>query len=328
MTSSPLRWGLLGTGWIARKFAQAVRETSTGVLTAAGSRQPATAEKFAAEFGIPRAHGSYEALLADPEVDAVYLSTPHVLHAEWTIAAARAGKHILCEKPLAMNAAEAERMAAEAGRAGVFLMEAFMYRCHPSTARAVELVRSGVLGEVALIEASFGHRLPFDPESRLFNRALGGGGILDLGCYPMSIARLLAGAEPAGLTGTARLSPATGVDLAATAAVKFENGVLGALSCGMEVNQESFVRVYGTLGSFKIPHPWHGAVAIELSIDGRAPETLAVGSDRSVYALEADAVAEAIGAGWSESPCMTIADSIGNQRALDRWLAAVGVNYG
>lgn len=335
MTPSPLRWGLLGTGSIAKKFARSVLETDTGVLAAAGSRSPGTAASFAAQFGIPRAHGSYEALLADPEVDAIYISTPHSMHAEWTIACARAGKHILCEKPIAMNAAEAELMAAEAEKAGVFLMEAFMYRCHPFLAKATELVRSGALGEIAMIESSFGHKLRFDPESRLFNRALGGGGILDLGCYPASISRLLAGAangrafaEVAELSGVARLSPVTGVDVAATAAVKFDNGVVGALSCAMEVTSASFVAVHGTLGSFRIERPWHGARAIELTLEGREAQTIDVGCERSVYALEADAVAAAIRDGKRESPCMTLADSIGNMRTLDCWLAAVGVRYG
>jgi predicted dehydrogenase len=334
MTSSPLRWGLLGTGWIAGKFAKAVLETNTGVLAAAGSRAQGTADAFAARFNIPRAHGSYEALLADPEVDAIYISTPHSMHAEWTIAAARAGRHILCEKPIAMNASEAEQMAAEVEKAGVFLMEAFMYRCHPFAAKAVEIVKSGALGEISLIESSFGHKLPFNPESRLFNRKLGGGGILDLGCYPASITRLLAGAatgkpfaEPVELTGTARLSPVSGVDVAATAAVKFDNGVLGAWSCAMEMNTASFAAVYGTLGSLRIPQPWHGAAEIELSIDGQPSTTLDVRSERSVYALEADAVADAIRDGKRESPFMTVADSIGNMRALDRWLAAVGASY-
>ncbi|MGH8046362.1 MAG: Gfo/Idh/MocA family protein [Chthoniobacterales bacterium] len=334
MTSSPLRWGLLGTGWIAGKFAKAVLETTTGVLAAAGSRSLETATAFAAKFEIPRAHGSYSALLADPEVDAIYISTPHSMHAEWTIAAARAGKHILCEKPIAMNAVEAEQMAAEAAKAGVFLMEAFMYRCHPFAATAVEIIRSGQLGEVALIESCFGHQLPFNPESRLFNRKLGGGAILDLGCYPASISRLLAGAasgkpfaEPVELTGVARLSPVTGVDVAAAAAVKFENGILGTWSCAMEMDTDSFVRVNGTLGSLKIPRPWHGAVGIELSMNGQPPATLDVRCERSVYALEADAVADAIRDGKRESPFMTVADSIGNMRALDRWLAAVGASY-
>ncbi len=334
MTPSPLRWGLLGTGKIARTFARAVLETESGVLAAAGSRALETAAAFAAQFGIPRAHGSYEALLADPEVDAIYISTPHSMHAEWTIACARAGKHILCEKPIAMNAAQAEAMAAEAEKAGVFLMEAFMYRCHPFAAKAVELVKSGVLGEVALIESSFGHVLRFDAESRLFNRALGGGGILDLGCYPASISRLLAGAasgkafaEIAELTGAARLSPANGVDIVATAAVKFDNGIVGALSCAMEVTSASFVAVYGTRGSFRVEKPWHDARTIALKLEGREIEMLDVSCERSVYALEADAVAAAIRDGQRESPCMTLADTLGNMRALDRWLAAVGVRY-
>lgn len=339
MNSPSLRWGLIGTGHIAKKFARAVNETSSGVLAAAGSRLQATADAFAAEFGIPRAHGSYAALLADPGIDAVYISTPHPMHAEWSIAAARAGKHILCEKPLAMNAAEAGKVAAEAETAGVFLMEAFMYRCHPFVAKAAELVKSGILGEIALIESAFCHRPAFDAGSRLFNRALGSGGILDLGCYPASISRLLAGAasgqafaDPVELTGTGKLSEVTGVDTLATACLRFENGALASLVCGMDIAQEPFVRVHGTLGSLKISNPWFGRpagepIGIELTIDGQPASLVETVADRSIYALEADAVAAAIRSGLRESPHMPIADSIGNMRTLDLWLAAAGVSY-
>ncbi len=333
---APLRWGLLATGGIARKFASALQETNLGVLTAVGSRQLAGAEAFARDFGGARCHGSYQALLDDPEVEAVYISPPHPMHAEWAIAAARAGKHILCEKPLTMTLSEAETVVAAAREADVFLMEAFMYRCHPFVARLGEIVASGEIGEVGLIESVFGYGREFEAGHRLFNRELGGGGILDLGCYPLSMSRFLAGAvmgrpfaEPAALVGTAKFSEVTGVDIIATASVKFENGILATLGCGPGLPQDSRVRVFGTRGSVEIgSRPWHapeGGQPVELRItltDGGG-RTEKIVDTRSIYAIEADAVATAIRAGRRECPHMTIADTLGNMRALDRWLAAI-----
>ena len=189
-----LRWGILSTGHIAGVFARGVAASQTGELVAVASREPAAAGRFAREFGAARAHGSYESLLADPGVQAVYVATPHPLHAEWAMRAAHAGKHILCEKPLTVNRASAERVVAEARAAGVLLMEAFMYRCHPQTARVVELVRAGGIGRVGLVQATFSFNRGFEAGHRLWSRRLGGGGILDVGCYPVSFARLVAGA--------------------------------------------------------------------------------------------------------------------------------------
>jgi len=339
-SSSPLRWGLLATGGIARKFASALQETDLGVLAAVGSRQLASAEAFARDFGGVRAHGSYQALLGDPEVEAVYISTPHPLHATWAIAAARAGKHILCEKPLTMNLAEAEEVVAAAREADVFLMEAFMYRCHPFVARLGEIVASGEIGEVGLIESAFGFGRTFDAAHRLFNRELGGGGILDLGCYPISVSRFIAGAamgrpfaDPIEVVGLAKLSEVTGVDVVATANLKFENGILAALSCGPSLPQDNRVRVFGTLGSLEVvSRPWHLPAAgmpviLRVTANDGTERTEEITDARSAYAIEADVVARAIREGRREVAPMSIADSLGNTRALDRWLEAVGVSY-
>lgn len=334
----PLRWGLIGTGWIAEKLALAVNETSSGVLAAVGSRNSETAHAFAARHGIPRAHGSYAALLEDPEVDVIYISTPHPLHAEWAIAALRAGRHVLCEKPLTMNAADAERVVAAARDAGVFLMEAFQYRCHPFLARMRDIISSGEIGTVGLIESVFGFHRPFDAEHRMFNRALGGGGILDLGCYPVSISRALAGAalgrpfaDPTDIVGLARLSETTGVDLVATANLKFENGLLASLSCGPSLPQDSRVRVFGELGMLEIASKsWHAPVTpveLRVTLEDGATRTEICDPPLSIYAIEADSVASAIRAGQTESHHMTLDDTLGNMRALDLWLDAAGVRY-
>ena len=154
--SSTVQWGIIGAGNIARAFARSLANSTTGRLVAVGSRSRQKADRFAAEFNVSHAHGSYEALLADDHVQVVYVATPHPHHAEWSIRAAEAGKHILCEKPLALNHAEAMAVIEAAIRYDVFLMEAFMYRCHPQTAKLVELLRNSVIGDVRIIQASFG----------------------------------------------------------------------------------------------------------------------------------------------------------------------------
>ena len=306
-------------------------------------RQPPTGQrprKFAQEFGGITAHGTYEELLADPAVQAVYISTPHPSHAEWCIKAARAKKHILCEKPLAMNHAEA-MVAAEAAREhGVFFMEAFMYRCHPHTARLVELIRSGVLGEIGVIQATFSFKAGFNAESRLFKNELGGGSILDVGCYTTSIARLLAGAaqgkpfvNPTKITGLARLHPETGTDIYAVAVAEFPGGILGQLAVGIGLAQDTGVRVFGSEGSLHAPNPFAmaregGSASIFFHRPGAStPEEIVVQTNDYLYALEADAVGDAVAQGRRESPAMSVADSLGNMAALDAWRQSAGFLY-
>lgn len=322
-----LRWGILGTGAIARKFARGLAESRTGRLVAVGSRAEETLRGFLAEFPV-RGHATYEALLADAEVDIVYISTPHPMHAEWCVSAARAGKHILCEKPLTMNALEAAVVIEAARSAGVFLMEAFMYRCHPQTARLLELIRGGSIGAVKLVQAEFSFRADWKPEGRLLNPALGGGGILDVGCYCVSMARLIAGvaqgapfAEPVEVKAVGQIGE-TGVDELAGAVLKFPCGMLAQVSAGVRVSLENSVRIWGEEGHIVVPSPWiigreAGGSVLLLHRQGKAVEEIRIEADRGIYAIEADAVAESIEAG--ESPAMSWADSYGNMRALDRW---------
>lgn len=332
-----LAWGILGTGNIARKFAAGVGGSRTGYLVAVGSRSGESARAFADHFSIPSAHGSYESLLANPRVDAVYISTPHPYHARWAIAAAEAGKHILCEKPLTLNFAEAMAVVDAARRQGVFLMEAFMYRCHPQTAKLVELIRGGVVGEVRLVEASFSFRAAADPQSRLFNHDLGGGGILDVGGYPMSMARLIAGAarglpfaDPEAVAGVGVLGERSRVDELAVASLSFAGGVLAQLTAGVRMTGDNVVRVRGTEGWLEVPHPWvvareGGAAEIHVRRAGSEGEIVVVRDPRPLYGIEADTVAAHLGEG--EAPAMSHADTLGNMRALDRWRDALGFVY-
>jgi predicted dehydrogenase len=341
MTTSPLTWGILATGHIARKFATDLRSSRTGRLVAVGSRREAAAAAFAQEFGGVRAHGSYEAVLADPEVQAVYIGTPHPWHAQWAIEAARAGKHVLCEKPLALNLADAQRVIAVAREHGVLLMEAFMYRLHPQTLKIVELVRAGQVGELRLIRASFNFAADFDPAHRLFNKALGGGAILDVGCYPMSFARLIAGqvaeqafANPAAILGAGRIHPTAQTDEFATAVATFPDGVLAELSCGTTILDDQSAQIHGTEGWIDVPNPFLPGQGgrdevIWLHRRGTAtPEKIAITHlAHGLYTYEADAVAEAVARGDREVPGMAWADTLGNIAALDAWRQAVGVHY-
>jgi predicted dehydrogenase/diketogulonate reductase-like aldo/keto reductase len=335
--SAHLRWGILGTGGIANTFATALPRSRTGRLVVVGSRSAESAQKFAARHGGAQAHGSYEALLADPKVDAVYIATPHPQHAEWCIRAARAGKHILCEKPLTLNHAEAMVVAEAAREAGVFLMEAFMYRCHPQTQRLVELIRGGAIGEVRMIQATFSFQAGFNADGRLFSNELGGGGILDVGCYTTSIARLVAGAatgepfaNPLHVDGRATLHPETGVDLYAAAVAEFPGGILAQLATGVMLNQENSLRIFGSTGSIHVPSPYVPGddTTIILKREGQeAAETIVVHSDTPLYALEADAVGDAVARGERESVFMPVADTLGNMAALDAWRRSAGLVY-
>jgi len=338
---SPLRWGILGTGRIAGVFARGVVASQNGRLVAVGSRSLPPARAFAATHGIDtmHAHGSYEALLADPEVEAVYVATPHPQHLEWVIKAAAAGKHILCEKPMGVNHAEGQAMVQAARKHGVVLMEAFMYRCHPQTAKIVELIRSGALGTVGLAQATFSFKTDYNPASRLWANDAAGGGIMDVGCYAVSMARLVAGAaagqsflDPVAVTGAGVLHPESGVDAYAAATLTFSNNVIAQVSSGVGLNQENVVRIYGSAGWLLVPSPWvinreGGNSKLILHKEGApGPEEIVIDA-APLYSLEADTFAAAVRAGLRDVPQMSTEDTLGNLATLDRWRAAIGLVY-
>lgn len=329
-----IRWGILSTGGIAHAFAQAVQVSQTGVLAAVASRKESSALEFARQYQIPYYYGSYGELLRDPEVDAVYIAPPHPFHAEWAIEAAKNKKHILCEKPMTMTLRATDRVVEAARKNRVFLMEAFMYRCHPQTARLVELLRKKTVGEVKLIEAAFCFNRPFDLKHRLWNAKLGGGGILDIGCYPVSMARLLAGAatgkpflNPEVVAGTALIGQKSRVDELAIASLRFPGGILAELCCGTGLARGVGVTVWGSKGKIHLPSPWHpgrwskGLSTIEIQYyDKKKPNSLKVIERGNLYALEADEVGRCLAKGLRESPRMSWADSLSNIKTLEQWL--------
>jgi predicted dehydrogenase len=333
-----LRWGILSTGKIAGRFAVSLASSRHGELVAVASRTPEAAERFAAEHGIHRIHYQYESLPTDPTVDAIYVATPHPMHAEWAIRAAEAGKHILCEKPLTLNHQDALRVIEAARRHDVFLMEAFMYRCHPQTQRLVELIREGAIGDVRVIQATFGFNSNYDPQSRIYSNALGGGGILDVGCYCTSMARLIAGAatggdcaEPLDVLGAGHVGP-TGVDHHAAAVLHFAGDIVATLSTSVDAYQENAVRIFGSRGHIFVPNPWTPGMSgdptrLHLRVEGEQARTIDIAPDRPLFAIEADVVAENIARRQAPPPAMTWDDTLGNMLTLDRWRAAVGVAY-
>jgi predicted dehydrogenase/aryl-alcohol dehydrogenase-like predicted oxidoreductase len=332
-----LNWGILGTGRMGRGFAAALAHAEGARLIAVASRgtQPAAE----AVFGEARLHQGYDALLADPEVQAVYIATPHPAHAEWAIKAAEAGKHILCEKPLGMNAAEASAIIEAARAHDVFLMEGFMYRLHPQTAKLIELVQSGRIGRIHLMQATFGYGKPFDAAARQYADDLGGGGILDVGCYCVSMARLIAGvvagtqvAEPAVVQAAGKLGP-TGVDDYAVATLEFADGLIAQLSTSVALPQENIVKLFGTSGRIEIASPWFcsgveggRSVITVVETDERREEIVAE-TDRWLYAIEAEHVAAQIAHRQARWPASTWADTLGNMRVLDQWRRAIGLEY-
>lgn len=334
MQNSKLRWGILGTGNIASRFASQIPASATGELAAVGSRSQTSADAFGDKYDIPHRHASYGDLLADDTVDAVYIATPHPLHPEWAIKAAEAGKHVLCEKPLAINRSWAAAMIEAAIRHDVFLMEAYMYRCLPQTKLVAQLVRDGAVGKVHQIQASFGFQASFNAESRIFANDLAGGGILDVGGYPVSYARLIAGAaigapyaDPAAVTAVGQVGE-TGVDEWSVATLFFDSGMTAQVSTGVRLNDENRVRVLGSEGYLVIEDPWFGGdgkpTHVTLHKVGEEPRDISA-EPAFIYTAEADAVAAAIES--RQAPEMAWSDTLGNLEVQDEWRKLIGQQY-
>jgi predicted dehydrogenase len=329
---SELSWGIIGTGAIASDFVTALRGSSRfRVVDVAGSA-PDKSRAFAERWGISSGAPTLDHLLRNPEVEAVYVGTPHPMHEEQALACIRAGKHVLCEKPLTVDAASAERLIEAARSAGVFLMEAYMYRCHPLMRELTKRLADGVIGTLRHVRADFGFRAAGPRTGRLFDPTLGGGGILDVGGYPVSFARLMAGlvegvpfAEPVQVLGSMSVGP-TGVDELASAELVFSSGFTAEVNSAIRHDVGTAVVVYGDAGKVVLPNPWlprgnrHGLES-ELTIfrDGRAPENVVVRTREATYAIEAAVVADSLPRTEPEWPAMSWADTLGNMRVLDRW---------
>ncbi len=335
-----VRWGIIGPGRIANNFADGLAQSQSGRLLAIASRDPQRRSEFGDRHGVAadKRHASYEALAADPEVDAVYVATPHPFHAELALLAIRANKAVLVEKPMGLNLAEVTALVEAARQERVFLMEAYMYRCHPQIGRLAELIRQGAIGQVRHIKATFGFSSRFDPSSRLYSRELAGGGILDVGGYPVSAVRLLAGAaqdlpfaEPQTVKGVGTLA-STGVDEVALGLLTFANGLTAEIGCAIARSMENAIVVEGADGTIVLPDPWvpgrdAGPSDAPIRITrGASTSEEWVRDERHLFAFEAEMASRSILEGRQEAhwPAMTPTDSLGNAAVLDKWRAEIG----
>ncbi len=311
MGVAPVRWGVLSTARIGAAVIEGARSSDTAEIVAVASRSEESASAFADAHGIPRAHGSYEALLADPSVDAVYVPLPNGLHVDWAVRALQAGKHVLCEKPLDRRAARVEHAFDVAAREGLVLSEAFMWRHSPQTSRLRSLLDEGAIGDVRLVRASFSFPLAGDADVRL-DAALDGGALMDVGCYCVSGARLVAG-EPLSVSAVAVTGP-SGVDLRQTGLLRFDGDVLATIDCGLDVAGRHELEVSGTGGRLVLADPWHCREPRIVVERGSEREIVEVPSANS-YRLELEDVSAAIAEG--RAPLLGRADAVGQARTIE-----------
>ncbi|HEX6035815.1 MAG TPA: Gfo/Idh/MocA family oxidoreductase [Anaerolineales bacterium] len=308
MANKVLNWGLLSTARINRALITPLRASKRNQLTAVASRTQESADQYAREWKIPRAHGSYEALLADPEIDVIYNPLPNHLHAEWTIRAVEASKHVLCEKPLALGVEEVDAVQAAARKHGRVVAEAFMYRHHPQTLKVQELVKSGSLGTIKLIRGSFSFVLSRDGDIRR-DPAKGGGSIWDLGCYPISYARTVVGANPLDVFGWQVIGQ-TGVDETFAGQMRFADDVMAQFDSSFVIPLHAFMEIVGSEGTLNIPRPFKPEPdeKIYLTRDDKT-ETIKI-KGQELYLGEVEDMADAILLG--REPRISLEDSRAN----------------
>jgi predicted dehydrogenase len=335
-----IKWGIIGPGSIANNFADGLTSSYSGQLVGIASKNDERRKSFGDKYQIHEdfRFDSYDDIINSEHIDAIYISTPHTLHAEWTIKAAGKGKHVLCEKPGAVNYTEGQKVIDAVNEAGVFYMEGFMYRCHPQIPKLIELIKNKTIGEIVSIESSFGFDMGKTiPEHRLFSKDLAGGGILDVGLYPISFSRLIAGAasnekflEPEFVNVESKIGE-TEVDEIAHANIKFKNGIEAKVSTAIRESMKNNAIIKGTDGTIELPDPWmpgrdggpyHAKIIIrknhkEEIIDLKGPEHL--------FFFEAELASQSIAKEKTQSPypAMTWDDTLGNLKALDQWRANI-----
>lgn len=320
----PVRWGILGTGKIAQRFMTGLRAVPEAEVVAVGSRTEETARRFAREWGIPRAHGDYAGLAADDGVDVVYVATPHNVHHRASLLCLEAGRHVLCEKPLAVNAAEARAMVDAARRNDRFLMEAMWTRFAPAMARVGELVAAGAIGEIRIVSATIGGRMDYDPQGRLFAPELAGGALLDVGVYPVAFASMFLG-EFTAIQAQAHKAP-TGVDSQVAMTVTAADGALGLLGCSIEAPIPRRADIVGTHGSIGLID-WFCPTGFVLRREGAEPEEFAYPHIANGFEYEVMEVHRRLREQAAQSPLMPWAESLRIAEAMDTVRASVGVTY-
>jgi predicted dehydrogenase len=325
MTERPIRWGILSTGGIAKSFVEDLRLLPDAEVAAVGSRSAQTAEAFAARHDIPRAYGTWAELAADPDVDVIYVATPHTGHYPATRTCLTAGKPVLCEKPFTLDRVTSAELVDLARGRDVFLMEAMWTRCNPAVRRALELIADGAIGEVTTVHADFGVAGPFPPEHRMRARTLGGGALLDLGVYPVTIAHLFLGA-PDRVTAWAHLTE-EGVDANTGIIFGYDSGAVAALTCGMVGATPVAASITGTGGRIDLAPPAFVPAGYTLHRLGAEPEQVAMPIPGHGYQYEAAEVQRCLRAGERESPLVPHAVTLEIMGLLDEIRAQIGVSY-
>ena len=316
MTSKTLNWGLLSTARINRALIPPLQVSKRNHLLAVGSRSQETADAYAKEKKINRAYGSYEALLADPEIDVIYNPLPNHLHAEWTIKAVEAGKHVLCEKPLALSVDEVDAIKTAARKHGRIVAEAFMYRHHPQTLKVQELVKGGSLGALKLIRGSFTFVISRDGDVRL-KPEWGGGSIWDVGCYPISYVRTVVGEEPLEVFGW-QVTGETGIDETFVGQMRFGGDVLAQFDSSFTIPFHSFMEIVGSEGTLNIPRPFKPGVNEKIYLTrGEKTETITV-KGQELYIGEVEDMADAILLG--KDSLVSLDDSRANVAVISAFL--------
>ncbi len=323
-----VRWGILSTAKIGRQQVIPATQAATNCeVVAIASRDSERAHAVAEDLGIPRSYGTYAELIHDPEVDAVYVPVPNHLHAEWTLKAAQAGKHVLCEKPLAMNASQAQEMIDGCAAAGVLLMEAFMYRMHPAWVKALDLLSQGDIGELRAVQSVFSY-FNRDPANIRNFPEMGGGALMDIGCYSINLSRMLFGTEPTSVQSSVHLDPDFGVDILTSAVLGFPGGGQSTFTCGTQLHPDQRVLIIGSQGEIEIELPFNPAPDAESHITvtsglrplGPEDSKIITFPPANHYTIQAHLFAEAIINGTPVP--LQPSDAVANMAVIDQILAS------
>lgn len=319
MAQKKLRWGILSTALINQALIPAIRNSHRSALAAVASRDAARAESYAKEWGIPKAHSGYEALVNDPEIDVIFNPLPNSLHGEWTARAADAGKHVLCEKPLAISEEECRGMIAAAERNRVVIMEAFMYRYHPQMQMVRDWIDKGEIGELERILASFTFTLS-RPGNPRWDPNMGGGALWDVGCYPVNFSRFVVGQEPEEVFAWQKLAP-SGVDLSLWGTLRFPSpdgvgtsGLVAQIDCGFDAPLRKKAEVVGKKGTIYLDDPWHASPTTNIFLKKEGEKKSIPVPEGDSYFLEVEALCDAVLEG--KPPLVSLEDSLGNTRTV------------
>lgn len=320
-----IRWGILSTGGIARTVSTDLVTLDDAEIVAVGSRRQETADDFGDQFNVPRRYDSYEKLVQDDDIDVIYIATPHSHHYENLLLCLNAGKHVLCEKAFTLNARQAEEAIQLARQKNLFLMEAMWTRFIPATRQVRDWLAEGAIGEVKLFQADFYHQFEYNPEHRLFNPALGGGALLDLGIYPIAMASMVLGL-PDAVSSEAAIGP-TGVDENDAIVFRYNNGAVALLACGLHNPSLRAGIITGTEGTIQLHPPFFHSKSVTLHRNGETPQTVELPYDGNGYQFELQEVNACLRASKTESDLMPLDETLALMRLMDNLRQAWGVRY-